>query len=436
MAAKRKASRDTIRRSRRGRKAFAKSASVKEPEKTSRGKAAAPVAKTAVKPVKSKGAALPAEKAPKSKALKAAVVKAAGASASVTPVKADVAIESRDTPAGKSQKPEPRAGSETPATAALSAPLSDQQPGLVAVAATEVMPPVDEKKVHPPEKRLRDIPRYADLAGPDMVALSRKVSKVLWAFDLVDAITETSSVGNTRIFAVLQNKEAANEHIELATVSARSGRLVVQTTTTLKKDEEKDGFAISLVTAAGGILNQADVVGLRLANDLYDQKIFAQEEITALKTLNRVVLNPAPSYPFPSAQDPNKLMAYILGIAPAVFDVGSTAKMINPPTPDAGGKSLIDRQRRFALWGPALAKSIADESSFEVQVEISGAPGGNRKLKLTYRATREKSDDNSGAMDGANNTDRMKLTGLVSSQPTGKPPIQAKNVPPVHLLLQ
>jgi hypothetical protein len=451
MAANRKASRGTDRRSGRGPKAMAKSASMKERDESRIGGAAkarsekprkdskpgGPVAKTGVKPIKSKVAGPLTETSLKSGTLKAAAAKPAGASASVKPVKVGGKIDAQGIPAGKPPKPEPLAGDKAPATAAVSAPLSGQQSGLVAVVAAEAMPLANEKKGYPTEQRLRDIPRYADLAGPDMVPLSTKVSKVVWAFDVVDAITGTSAIGKTRIFAIPTGKEAEkNEHIEVAIFSSRSGRLVVQTRTTLENDE----LATSLVSMAGGTLRLANVAGLRFENDLYDSKSLTQEEFGRLEKSNPIELSPAPSYPFPSAHDPDGSMAFILGLAPAAFDAGGIAKMIDPPFPDAGGKSLIDAQRRFALWGPAgdvpKNKIGDDEPSFEVKLEISDAPGGSRTLTLTYRATREKSDGNSGTKAGAKNTDRMKLTNLDSSQPIGKPPIEAKDVPPVYLLLQ
>ncbi|MBC2802368.1 hypothetical protein C3Y94_004115 [Rhizobium ruizarguesonis] len=295
---------------------------------------------------------------------------------------------------------------------------SRREPKAVAAAVDAVMPPEKEKEVRRPETRLREIKRYTDLAEPNMVPLSRKVSQVIWAFELVDAITETSVIGKTRIFAVLKGEE---EDIELTTFSSRLGRLVVQTRTTL----ENDLPATSLVPMTGGMLSQDDVVELRFENDLYDLKAIAEEKFS-----EPVVLSPAPSYPFPSVHDPNGRMAFILGRAPAAFDTGAIAKMTEGAV---GGESLVDRQRRFALWG-AAEKISGDKPSFDVKLEISDAPSGSRKLTLTYRATREKSDNNSGTKDGANNTDRMKLTEL-SLMPADAPPIQAKDVPPLYLLL-
>ncbi|MER9059897.1 hypothetical protein [Mesorhizobium sp. M0698] len=433
MAANRKISRGTIRRPRRGLKPVRKStpakardetkndsaskAGSKKPKKINRGKSAGPAAKTNFRPIKSKVAdLLRAEKPLNSEALDAAAAKPAGASPSATPVNADVAIEPRDALTRKPPIPEPRAGGKAPATVPASRPQRQGKAEIALKAETEAAAPALLS-------RPRDIKRYADLAGPDMVPLSRKVSQVIWAFELVDAITETSVVGKTRIFAVLKGKE---EDIELTTFSSRSGRLVLQTRTTL----ENDVSVTSLAPVAGGMLSQDDVVELRFENDLYDPIAIAKK-----KFFVPVVLSPAPSYPFPSAHDPNGRMAFILGRAPAAFDAGGIAKMIDSPMEGAVGReSLVDRQRRFALWGPA-EKISDDKPNFEVKLEISDAPSGSRKLTLIYRATREKSDDNSGTKADANNTDRMKLTGL-SLTPADAPPIQAKDVPPVHLLLQ
>jgi hypothetical protein len=361
------------------------------------------------------------------------------ANAPVTPVDVDVAIGPRDASMGKPPIPEPRAGGKARSTVTASLPqsqgnaeialeveteaavpklLSDPQPGLVAAAVDAVMPPEEEKEVRRPEIRLREIKRYTDLGEPDMVPLSRKVSQVIWAFELVDAMTEASVVGKTRIFAVLNGGE---EDIELTTFSSRSGRLVVRTRTTLENDVPATG----LVPITGGVLNQDHVVELRFENDLYDPIAIAKEKFSA-----PVVLSPAPSYPFPSVHDPNGRMALILGQVPAAFDTGAIAKMTEGAV---GGESLVDRQRRFALWG-AAEKISGGKLSFDVKLEISDAPSSSRKLTLTYQATREKFNDDVDQMPGANNTDRMKLTELILT-PADPPLIQAKDVPPVYLLL-
>lgn len=464
MAPNRKASQGTIRRPRRG-KAVVKATAVKgrvegragaavkarseKPKKD--GKPSGPVAKAVAKPVKSKDGLL-TETSIKSGTLKATVAKPAGASAPVKPVKVGGKIDAQGIPAGKLTKPQPRASGGAVATAVPASPpqlesktekgavakpeaaatslLSAQQPAAVVAAADDVMPPAKA----PMETRLRYIKRYVDLAGPDMVPLSRKVSQVVWAFDVVDAFTGTSAGGKTHIFAVLKGQEAEKEYIELATFSTRSGRLVVQTLATLKKEEPFEPLT-SLVSVVGGTLNKDDVVKLRFKNDRYVPTTIAQDESKKFEKLNLVELSPAPSYPFPSAHDPDGSMAFILGLAPESFKADSIARMTEPLLPGAGGTSLIDAQRRFALWGPAdkvLAKEIAgDKPSFKVQFEISDAPGDSPKLKLTYRATREKFDNNSGPIDGASNTDRMKLIALEPSES-----IEAKAVPPVYLLLQ
>lgn len=285
-----------------------------------------------------------------------------------------------------------------------------------------------------PERRLRDDPRFTELAGPDIVPLSRSRHVAIWAFELVDALAAATgsgagAVGTTRIFAL-------PDDIELATDRNRSGLVIPRTCIAAPTTADPDPKP-QLVRLSRGTLNPDVVTGLRFENELYLPEVLPAP--IKGQAIHRIALSPSARYPFPyTSNDPLGRLALLRGQTPEKFGDGARASVsvVNPPPRSKGAAGQTGAGRRFLLWEPAaslLATPVpgVDPPAFELKLDIDASAG--RKLKLTYRLTRRDVPKDANAPPAPQNTPRTKLIHLDAS--AAGSPIQAEDVPPLELVL-
>jgi hypothetical protein len=292
----------------------------------------------------------------------------------------------------------------------------------------------------PLEPRVRDNGRVAELAGSDIVPLSDRRYKALWAFRLIDAFaaangaaSEPPVAGTTRIVV----KTDADDAIELSTFRNPSGLLAVRTRSMESPLDTTIAVTSHLVPRAGKSIDPAKVKEVSFLNDLYIPQTIAPP---ATAMVRRVELTPGPKYPFPSTGDPKASVAVLIGKTPALFKAGTIARITALDETKPGASFRTDDDHCFTLWGATgdVFATPAQQGYTGVSkliLEIDPPPAGSRKLALTYHIARGKVS-NVGSLLGANNTARTKLVSLVSPPPSdGSSPIEAKDVPAIHMLL-
>lgn len=283
-----------------------------------------------------------------------------------------------------------------------------------------------------PEPRVRDDERIARLAGSDIVPLSHRRYAALWAFQPTDALaaansatSEPSVAGTTRIVV----KTDAGDAIELSTFRNPSGLLVVRTRSMESPIDTTIAVKPRLVPRVGEPIDPAKVKELRVENVLYETRTFDRAALADGKIDGKIM----DASTVPPVNDPKgSKYAMLLGRAPISRKFNGAQVTITEPT-GVGATAQVDDNQRFVLHAsPSQLFPSETSATSNLKLEIKVRPPANEKLALTYRITRDNSDEAS-PLNGANNTARTKLIGLVHHD--GSPSIAPKDVPAIHLLL-